>query len=123
MDADTLARLIDPDAWRAREEDQHTMGAQWQLYERRCESAKAAERILDSGYAVVKLPDMVVDQSDTPTWPVPDISRWTEVFIRHSDRRIAMDAMATPLDRPEHALAVGAALIAAAQYVLAVRDA
>ncbi|WP_280357918.1 hypothetical protein [Nocardia otitidiscaviarum] len=75
------------------------------------------------GYAVVKLPEMVVDQSDTPTWPVPDISRWTEIFIRHSDRRVAMDAVPTPLDRPEHALAVGAALIAAAQYVLAVRDA
>ena len=54
MDSDELARLIDPDAWAARVEDQVTFGAQWEFDTRRAASKAAADRIRAAGYAVVK---------------------------------------------------------------------
>lgn len=59
MDISELARLIDPEAWVAREEDQKTFGSLWALKERRRISGQAARRILDAGYTVVKLPGVV----------------------------------------------------------------
>ena len=40
-----LARLIDPQVWQAREEDQVTLGSQWDFEERRRVSMAAAERV------------------------------------------------------------------------------
>lgn len=46
-----LARLIDPEVWAAREEDQKTIGTQWVFKTRREFSLSAAERVAGAGYA------------------------------------------------------------------------
>ncbi|MEU2040510.1 hypothetical protein [Nocardia niwae] len=48
---DELASLIDPDAWRAREDDQETLGSAFQFKIRRMHSLDAARRILAAGYS------------------------------------------------------------------------
>ena len=70
-----------------------------------------------NGYAVVKLPSMVTNQDGQSTWPIPEIDRWADVFVRQSDNRIAINAVPNPIAKPEHALSLAAALIAAARYV------
>jgi hypothetical protein len=40
-----LAELIDPQVWQAREEDQKTIGAQFDFHERRRQSTEAAKRV------------------------------------------------------------------------------
>ncbi|OHU64048.1 hypothetical protein [Mycobacteroides chelonae] len=86
------------------------------------------ESLKDQGYAVVELPKPepsgVTGQRE---WPVPIIctltgqlrtgSRGGAVFIRHSDGRIALDGIPTPLPSADDARRTAAALLAAALQV------
>ncbi|WP_063023679.1 hypothetical protein [Nocardia niwae] len=117
MDKQDLARLIDPHAWAALEADQKTLGGQWDLKMRRYDSEEAAQRIIDGGFALVKLPDMVVDGAGQHTWPVVSRDDFARVVHRRSDGRLALDSVSNPFANPEHALSLAAALIAAARHV------
>jgi hypothetical protein len=69
------------------------------------------------GYAVVKLPEMEVGSLDQSGWLLPEVDKFAEVYVRRSDGRIAWSSVKNPIDNPEHALSLAAALIAAARYV------
>ncbi|SIL61327.1 hypothetical protein [Mycobacteroides abscessus] len=85
-------------------------------------------RLKEDGYAVVELPKPepsgVTGQRE---WPVPITctltgqlrtgSRGGAVFIRHSDGRIALDGIPTPLPSADDARRTAAALLAAALQV------
>lgn len=79
-----------------------------------------AERLIEGlqvqGFAVVKLPDMEVDQDGYETWPVDSSDREACVKIRRSDGRIGMDSVSHPFNSPERAISAAAGLIAAAQH-------
>lgn len=68
------------------------------------------------GYAVVKLPEVVVNQDGYETWPVASSDADACVKIRRSDDRLSMDGVSTPFASPERALSAAVALIAAAWY-------
>jgi hypothetical protein len=77
----------------------------------------------DTGYALVKLPQVLVDEDRFPYVSIESIDKWADVFIRRTDGRIAVNAVPNPLDSPEDAMASAAALIAAARHVQENRDA
>lgn len=54
-----LARLIDPDAWTARDEDQVTLGSSFELKCRRMHSMDTALRIQTAGYVAVEPPNYI----------------------------------------------------------------
>ena len=80
-----------------------------------------------AGYAVVKLPEMVVDEMGAPTWPV--VQHWNgtrtrdgEVRIRASDKKISAIAVSSPHDCAADARSLAAALLAAADAAEGVSD-
>jgi hypothetical protein len=82
------------------------------------------ETLATAGYALVKLPEMMIDEDEFETWPVVQqydqgSRRFAEgtVRIRKTDGRIDFTSVFTPFERTEHAASLGAALIAAAQHV------
>lgn len=84
--------------------------------------AELFQQLDAAGYAVVKLPEKEVheDAVGGAIWRIPEISRWAHVFGRREDSRIAIDSVLkefAEMESPEHALALGAALIAAARSV------
>jgi hypothetical protein len=118
MDSQQLAEIIDPEVWEPLEAGDN--GA-WQAVagfpDRRAAACEAAERVLNAGFAVVKLPEMEVGALEQSSWLVPEIDRFAEVYVRQQDGRITWTSVKNPIDSPEHALALAAALIAAAQHV------
>jgi hypothetical protein len=76
----------------------------------------AADAVL-SKFAVVRLPDMVVDGMGQPMWPVVSRDDYARVAQRASDDRLVMDGVSNPIATPEHALSLAAALIAAHRHV------
>lgn len=66
MDQSELARLLAPEAWVARTEDQRTFGALWEVHRRQMESLNYAGNLLAAGYAVVKMPAEGSAVSDPP---------------------------------------------------------
>jgi hypothetical protein len=83
----------------------------------------AADAVL-SKFALVKLPDMEVDQDGFETWPVEQkydqgSRRFADgtVRIRKTDGRIDFTSVFTPFGIPESALSLAAALIASYRHV------
>ena len=81
------------------------------------ESALAA--LMAAGYAVVKLPEVVVDEIGAPTWPVAQHWNGTRVQdgavrIRASDKKISATSVSNPHDCAADACSLAAALLAAA---------
>lgn len=72
--------------------------------------------LAEHGYAVVKLPKMMVDQDGYQTWPAVSSDRDACVKIRRSDGRLGMDSVSHPFASPEYAVSAAAALIAAARH-------
>lgn len=82
------------------------------------------ETLAAAGFALMKLPEIVVDQDERQTWTVDAGSRPGVVFRRNSDDALVLDGVATIFWEPSDALSLAAALIAAAQHVMqAKRDA
>lgn len=116
MDRAELARLLDPDAWSATEEDQVTFGALCDFRARRAESERTADRILGAGYAVVRLPEPTLDDMGQPEWPVKTRCDDARLYLRDSDGRLGMDGVPNPIASPEHAESLAGALLAGATY-------
>lgn len=118
MDDQQVAKIIDPEVWEPLEDGDD--GA-WQSVagfpDRRADAFAAAERIRAAGYALVKLPAMEVNEDGQTTWPLPQVDKYADVFIRQSDGQISFTSVKNPIETPEHALAVAAALIAAAKHM------
>ncbi|WP_280193242.1 hypothetical protein [Nocardia farcinica] len=112
-----LAKLIDPEVWAAAEADQTTIGSQWDMRNRRRLSQERARHIISSGYAVVKLPDMVVDQDGFTTWKVRQPHDTGVVRIRKTDEKIDYAGVFSPFRTTQEARAFAAALLAAAAFV------
>ncbi|MBF6215640.1 hypothetical protein IU436_27510 [Nocardia farcinica] len=112
-----LAELIDPEVWAAAEADQTTIGSQWDMRNRRRLSQERARHIISSGYAVVKLPDMVVDQDGFTTWQVSQLHDTGAVRVRKTDQKIDYTSVFSPFRTTQEARAFAAALLAAAAYV------
>ncbi|WP_280412627.1 hypothetical protein [Nocardia asiatica] len=110
-----LARLIDPDAWAAKDADQVTLGSRFEMTTRRMNSERAAERITAAGYAVVKLPGAYMDGWGTLRWTV-DGADCGHVQVE-MDGRIGINSVGNPVKTPHEALSLAAALIAAARHV------
>ncbi|WP_280470667.1 hypothetical protein [Nocardia farcinica] len=112
-----LAQLIDPEVWAAAEADQTTIGSQWDMRNRRRLSQERARHIISSGCAVVKLPDMVVDEDGFKTWPVDSNGRDAHVWRKLSDRTVSLSGVSTSgMDRAQ-VWSLAAALLAAHRYV------
>ncbi|MGY1946656.1 hypothetical protein [Nocardia asiatica] len=112
-----LARLIDPDAWAAKDADQVTLGSRFEMTTRRMNSERAAERITAAGYALVKLPEMVVDEWGMKSWTVGGDSEGRPRVQIEDDGRISILSVPNPARAVEQALSLAAALIAAARHV------
>ncbi|MFF4026930.1 hypothetical protein ACFYY5_29180 [Nocardia elegans] len=115
MDSADMARILDPEAWQS---EWSTLGEAIQIQDRRERSELYARRLHAAGYALVKLPEMEIDDlTRAATWPIPEISKWSSVFMQ-VDSRIAINSVPSPIADPDNALALAAALIAAAQHVM-----
>ena len=111
-----LARIMDPIAWDRSREGAYPKVDQLRRVQRQ-EAIRFVERLYAAGYAVVKLPDMVVDQDGFSTWTVPQTDdRPGTVRVRRTDGRIDYTGVYSPFDA-NTAEALGAAAIAAARYV------
>jgi hypothetical protein len=75
------------------------------------------EQLASQGYAVVKLPEMVVDEWGMKTWSAGDDSEGNPRTQIEDDGRISFVSVPNPTRSAEQAAALGAALIAAAQHV------
>ena len=74
-----------------------------------------AAKILAAGYAIVKLPDGVAAKGWLSIWPLEDIGPRASVFVIESGSPITINGVGYHLEKPEHALSLAAALIAAAR--------
>ncbi|MEU7631753.1 hypothetical protein AB0C34_17445 [Nocardia sp. NPDC049220] len=70
----------------------------------------------EQGYALVKLPEMVVDQDGFETWPVEQEFDEGTVRVRQTDDRIDFTSVSTPFESSQAAVSFAAALIAAARH-------
>lgn len=73
--------------------------------------------LADQGYALVKLPSMVVDELDMATWPVDGDSEGRPRAQVEDDGRISILSTPNPLRSADQAWSLAAALIAAARHV------
>jgi hypothetical protein len=90
-----LARLIDPDAWLAREEDQVTLGGAWEFMTRRMESTAAAERVAAAGYVKeknVRDPDGLGEFFAARDEVVRAVLRWLSAEITEESAHAAAEA-------------------------------
>ena len=80
-------------------------------------AARALDALTAAGYAVVKLPEPIVDEWGETSFPVP-IKNDRQSLVRiEDDGRIMPLGIPMPLRSTEDALPLAAALIAAAQGV------
>ncbi|WP_068059221.1 hypothetical protein [Nocardia xishanensis] len=113
MDISELARLLDPEAWAA---TWSTLSEAIEIQTRREQSEIYARRIIDGGYALVKLPDAELDGAGQQCWPVSSHDSRARVTVRASDGRIVQDMVSNPVPRPADARSLAVALLAAADY-------
>lgn len=99
------ARLIDPQVWQARKENQTTLGSQWDFDERRRDSTAAAERLLAAGWQPPNELSISREQATV-------IAEWAQRLNAHADTiaNLYVEVDALPIRQAAHALAAMAGI-------------